>query len=677
MDYRREIDGLRALAVLPVILFHAGFETFSGGFVGVDIFFVISGYLITTIIIEELGQGRFSIVNFYERRARRIFPALFLVIFICIPFAWLWLLPNDMKNFSRSLVAIPVFASNILFWHESGYFDTSAELKPLLHTWSLAVEEQYYVFFPLFLILLWRFGKQRIFILLVAICIFSFALAQWGSLARPAAAFFLLPTRAWELLIGAITAFYLSRTDRTEFNRSVGEIGGYLGLVLILFSIFIYSKATPFPGFYALIPTVGSVLIVLFATQQTTVGKVILGNKAFVKIGLISYSAYLWHQPLFAFARHKSLLESQSQPNENIFVFLTIVSLIIAYASRKYIENPFRSKKKLSKKTIFFSIALASIFLILVGIFGIYSQGYSSRLPENITYQSLGAKLDKNGDICEPKKSSADYEGLLICEFGDLSSVDSVILYGDSHARAISEELSKSLLSNNIKGIWVQIIGCEVIPQIHNTSNKANLFMDCTNRFENFLRFVKDKKASVVVVSRWTFSLYPIDDIIVDMPSKNSEGGIERDADYREYAALMNGGLFMDENSKETALRSFLEGLLRTNMKIIVVYPTPEIAQDIARANFKYFSYHKELLREISIPHSDYTFRNKFVIRIFDSYEYRDNFYSIKPENIFCDTYLKGRCVAQFNYTPYYYDDDHLSDAGAQLIINKFIENIK
>ncbi len=191
MDYRREIDGLRALAVLPAILFHAGFETFSGGFVGVDVFFVISGYLIATIILAELEQDKFSIVNFYERRARRILPALFLVMFVCIPFAWLWLLPSDMKDFSQSLVAVSVFASNILFLRESGYFDTAAELKPLLHTWSLAVEEQYFVIFPLFLMLTWRLGKRWLLILLATVLVTSFAIAQ-GVLAlkRPQPPFF-------------------------------------------------------------------------------------------------------------------------------------------------------------------------------------------------------------------------------------------------------------------------------------------------------------------------------------------------------------------------------------------------------------------------------------------------------------------------------------------------------
>ena len=183
MDYRREIDGLRAIAVVPVILFHAGFETFSGGFVGVDVFFVISGYLITSIILAELEQGKFSIVNFYERRARRILPALFLVMLVCIPFAWLWLLPSDMKDFSQSLVAVAVFASNILFWRESGYFDTAAELKPLLHTWSLAVEEQYYVLFPLFLMLFWRLGKRWILGTLGLVFVASLAVAQWAAYA--------------------------------------------------------------------------------------------------------------------------------------------------------------------------------------------------------------------------------------------------------------------------------------------------------------------------------------------------------------------------------------------------------------------------------------------------------------------------------------------------------------
>jgi peptidoglycan/LPS O-acetylase OafA/YrhL len=179
ITYRREIDGLRALAVLPVILFHAGFDTFSGGFVGVDIFFVISGYLITSIILLEKSAGTFSLLRFYERRARRILPALFLVMAVCVPLAWVWLLPSDLKDFSQSLIAVSAFASNILFWRESGYFDTAAELKPLLHTWSLAVEEQYYVLFPLFLLFMWRYAKQWVVPILIMLALVSLGLAHW------------------------------------------------------------------------------------------------------------------------------------------------------------------------------------------------------------------------------------------------------------------------------------------------------------------------------------------------------------------------------------------------------------------------------------------------------------------------------------------------------------------
>ena len=303
MEYRREIDGLRALAVLPVILFHAGFKYFSGGFVGVDIFFVISGYLITSIILAEQEAGTFSIIRFYERRARRILPALFLVMLACLPFAWLWLLPHDMQNFSQSLIGVSAFISNILFWLTSGYFETAAELKPLLHTWSLAVEEQYYLFFPVFLVLTWHIGKRWILFFLSIVFLISLLAAQWGSALKPDATFYLLPTRGWELLIGAFIAFYFTKKDRTILSKNLNEAGGLLGLALIIYAIFKFDNQLPFPSFYALVPTIGAGLIILCATQITFVGK-LLGNKLLVGIGLISYSAYLWHQPLLAFSKY-------------------------------------------------------------------------------------------------------------------------------------------------------------------------------------------------------------------------------------------------------------------------------------------------------------------------------------------------------------------------------------
>ena len=206
MKYRAEIDGLRALVVVPVILFHAGFELFGGGFVGVDVFFVISGYLITSILIEEIENKRFSFVSFYERRARRILPALFFVMLCSIPFAWMWKLPSQLKSFSKSIVYVSVFISNILFKRESGYFAAAAEEKPLLHTWSLAVEEQYYLLFPLFMLLVWRLDRRANTLILVVLALFSLALSEWSSIRMASANFFLLPTRAWQLLIVSICA---------------------------------------------------------------------------------------------------------------------------------------------------------------------------------------------------------------------------------------------------------------------------------------------------------------------------------------------------------------------------------------------------------------------------------------------------------------------------------------
>lgn len=363
MNYRREIDGLRALAVLPVILFHAGFELFSGGFVGVDVFFVISGYLITTIILAELEQEKFSIVNFYERRARRILPALFLVMLVCIPFAWVLLTPADLNSFAKSLIAVPLFVSNIFFWRDGGYFETAAELKPLLHTWSLAVEEQFYVLFPLFLMFFWKLGKRWILVTLVFVFLASVSLAQWGAYAKPDASFYLLPTRGWELLIGTFAALYLSRANRKEFSKGISDFFGWVGVALILYAVFAFSKATPFPGLYALVPTLGTVLIILFATRQTTVGKFI-GNNLFVGVGLMSYSAYLWHQPVLAFARHWS-----KELDQILILLLVTLVLVISYFSWRFIEQPFRSKAKFNRTFVFTASFLVGLIFIFIGYF--------------------------------------------------------------------------------------------------------------------------------------------------------------------------------------------------------------------------------------------------------------------------------------------------------------------
>jgi len=368
MKYRPEIDGLRALAVMPVILFHAGFNCFSGGFVGVDVFFVISGYLITTIILTELEDGKFSIIKFYERRARRILPALFFVMAVSIPFAWILLPPFDLENFSKSLIAVPIFLSNFFFWKEGGYFENAAELKPLLHTWSLAVEEQYYVFFPIFLMLFWRLGRRWVLSTIILIAIASLIAAQIGSLYKPVANFFLLPTRAWELAIGALIVIYYP-LKMSFFTRQM--LSG-LGILLITASIFLFNKDIPFPSVYALIPTVGTALILLFALPDTYVGK-LLGCRPLVFIGLISYSAYLWHHPIFAFSRYYF-----ASITGTLMFGLVILTFLLSILTWRYIERLFRSRAQFSRKTIFLFSLILSLFFISFGFFSSKLFGSSS-----------------------------------------------------------------------------------------------------------------------------------------------------------------------------------------------------------------------------------------------------------------------------------------------------------
>jgi peptidoglycan/LPS O-acetylase OafA/YrhL len=369
MKYRREIDGLRAVAVIPVILFHAGFATFSGGFVGVDVFFVISGYLITSVIVEEMEKGSFKLLNFYERRARRILPALFFVMLCTLPFAWSWMLPQDFKSFSQSLIAVPLFASNFLFWITSGYFDTASEVKPLLHTWSLAVEEQYYVLFPLFLIITWKMGKKWIISLLIIAAVASVLTAEWGSKNHPAFTFYLLPTRAFEILIGSLISLYFFRKETTVcISAPISQSASLIGIALILYAVFEFDSKTPSPSLYTLIPTIGAGLILIGANHKNLVGK-ILGSQIFVSLGLLSYSAYLWHQPILALLNYKSV----DKLSFELLLIVMIAILILSYFSWHYVEKPFRSKERINKLKVLYFMLIGSLLFISVGLYGYYS----------------------------------------------------------------------------------------------------------------------------------------------------------------------------------------------------------------------------------------------------------------------------------------------------------------
>jgi peptidoglycan/LPS O-acetylase OafA/YrhL len=367
MQYRREVDGLRAIAVLPVMFFHAGFQWFRGGFVGVDVFFVISGYLITGILLADLRSGSFTLAKFYERRIRRILPALFLVMLACLPFAWFLMLPDDLENFGQSLFATTLFSNNVLLWMTSGYFSLASEFKPLVHTWSLGVEEQYYLLFPLLLALLWRLPKAGLVSVLVIGAAVSLAVAQWGCVNAPQATFFLLGARLWELLVGALIAVFFFYREPAKgpivANPTVRSLLGVAGFLMIGASVMLFDRATPFPSVYALLPTVGTALIILFGTPDTPMGR-LLGSSLLVGIGLVSYSAYLWHQPLLAFAR----LTSLSEPPAALFASLLVVAFGLAWISWRYVERPFRDRGLISARSMLAVLLVVGASLAWVGL---------------------------------------------------------------------------------------------------------------------------------------------------------------------------------------------------------------------------------------------------------------------------------------------------------------------
>jgi peptidoglycan/LPS O-acetylase OafA/YrhL len=392
MRYRPEIDGLRAIAVIPVIFFHARWNVFRGGYVGVDVFFVISGYLITSIIAEDLKQKKFSLLDFYERRARRILPALFFIVAICVPVAYLLLLPGDLMRFASSVVAVTTFSSNFLFWSESGYFAPVAELKPLLHTWSLAVEEQFYILFPLILVLAWRFGRRWIIATFAILLVVSLGAAQWGVYASPAAAFYLLPTRGWELALGALIAIYL--TDREEVAGS--EWLSLTGLGLVLFSVFAFGDKTPSPSLFTLVPTCGVALIILYTSPNTAVFR-LLSHKSLVGLGLMSYSAYLWHQPLLAFARNSIVFYSHKL---SITITLVVLTFVLSFFSWRFIERYFRNRSRLGRRHIFSFSGTAAVVLLVCGVISVLANGFPER------YQiSLGAYTVDNHELSEKSVS--------------------------------------------------------------------------------------------------------------------------------------------------------------------------------------------------------------------------------------------------------------------------------
>lgn len=643
--------------MLPVILFHAGLAGFSGGFVGVDVFFVISGYLITTIVFGELEKGEFSLARFYERRARRILPALFVVTMVTTAAAWFILLPEDLKELGKSLLAVALFASNFLFWNESGYFDTSAEYLPLLHTWSLAVEEQYYMLFPLLAVALFRRGRRTVVVGLCVIALGSFALAQWGAAAHPNAAFYLLPFRAWELMVGALAALHLSRTGMNPpgADRFSNVLAG-LGLVMIALSIYLYDRATPFPGVYALVPVIGAVLIVLFARPHNLVGQ-LLGMRVLVYVGLLSYSAYLWHQPLFALMRRASLEE----PHIWVFLGLTVVTFALAFLTYRFVETPFRSgSKQFSRRSIFMGSGSTASLVVVLAFVLHGNNGFPERIDgyakvvDEFRWQELASPCHNEAAL------PAEVEAR--CRLPDAAAPTSVnvALFGDSHADAFLPAVVGATKQKDSSPAYIGLGGC--IPLIGVDVRAGNWPADVCSTLarEQYNFAVRTKPENVLLVGRW--SMY------VDL--------VESASSARKYYLVEDES---DPLSKDHSREVFVRGLERTvrsyealGARVIFIEQVPQQLAD-PRAVFHRINQSglwgqegaTELIERNSLPLSSLREQQASVRQLLDQLPPMENFTVLRPEEHFCRENL---CAMGDKDGPYYHDHDHLNIRGAEFV---------
>lgn len=496
LRYRADIDGLRSLAILPVLLFHVGLSIFPGGFVGVDVFFVISGFLITSIIAGDIRGKTFSIIEFYERRIRRIFPPLFVMFFVVTIIATLLFMPLDYRIFGRSLVSASLFGSNFMFWKEGGYFDTAAELKPLLHTWSLAIEEQFYMVFPLLLYFLQK--KIKIWrVIIIAIFLVSGCSASIMAYLNHNAAFYLPVFRIWELMMGSLLA--LGFVPTFGKNNAWREIATAVGVMLILGTSIVFTSATPFPGFFALFPCLGAALIIHAGPSTKASG--LLASRPLVAIGKISYSLYLWHWPVIVFTKYWLMRELTLTEK-----FLVIIaSFLLATLSYIFIETPFRRRViGATRHSLFMQGSVATVLFAIIGLSGYLTSGMPNRLPANIRAIALASRdtnpLSPNCD----GKSAAQVDAGEVCHIGDPDQPPTFAIIGDSFGDAFVPALDAAGAAHKTSGLMLTASGCMPLLNLVDENNKYDFH--CRNFVMSSLKLIAKEKSitKVFLVGRWT-----------------------------------------------------------------------------------------------------------------------------------------------------------------------------
>ncbi|MCC2607947.1 acyltransferase family protein [Planctobacterium marinum] len=652
MNYRPEVDGLRGIAVLLVVLFHAKIMGFTGGFVGVDIFFVISGYLITVIIFDSSNRGKFSFLSFYERRARRIIPALYIIALASIPVALLFLNPVFLKDFGQSLVAVSWFVSNILFWIESGYFESPSELKPLLHTWSLGIEAQFYLLFPLLLFFARHTARIATLAWMIPLFLASVTLYYWGTFHFPTGNFYFLFSRLWEFQLGFFAALYLSHYPPKETHHW-HQVMGLVGIGLIAYFVVAFDSASPLARLYPILPVTGTTLLIVFA-QPGTVANSILAYKPLVGLGLISYSLYLWHYPLLVFSRHTSHDGSATLYG----LILCLIALGLAIISWRFIEIPFRNKTTITTRTFIAFLLVGALSLSGIGVLLHSQQGFANAALQKFMLTQADPSLVQVRENCEVPASQTETN---YCLRGKTSEAANTALLGDSHAYSISHELAEVFEVNGASFLQYTKYSCPYIAAFTETHDTG-----CNQFMNNVLMDLEKHSVKNVLLANFWSSYYH------DLKQTGTYHFIEE-----RFSAGVTP-LTANKAERKTALlkgiEQFINTLVLRGMKVYVFMPIPAQNFRILEGTLQ-LSTSDRVIFPPPVKYSTYVTQNRELFALLQILEQQNKIKLVGNINALCPVEVNSEeraCLNNYQGELLYLDDNHLTNAGTRLFLKGF-----